>query len=144
MIVYGADSAIADWVSEGLMGRKGGFSNSVALGVMHKDKLVAGVVYNNFQKKIDGSPLLIEMTIYSIDKIWCSRHNLNKLFCYPFAQLGLERVQAICSAQNSGVIMFLKRLGFTQEGVHPKGYMDGGDAVSFGMLKNNCKWISHG
>jgi len=141
VIVYGADDIIAQWVSLGLTGKPNNFGNSKALGVMRGDMLVAGVVYNNYQETNDGKPLLIEMTIFSVDKKWCSRHNLKQLFSYPFAQLKLERVQAICSARDEGVIMFLKKLGFTHEGKHPKAYMDGGDAMSFGMLKNQCKWL---
>lgn len=144
MIVYGADEAIADWVSVNLTGKKGAFTPSRALGVLHEGNLVAGVVYNNYQETNDGKPLLVEMTIYSIDKRWCSRHNLRNIFAYPFSQLRLRRVQAICSAQNEGVIMFLKRIGFTHEGTHPSAYMDGSDALSFGMLKQNCRWIDHG
>lgn len=144
MIVYGADDAIADWVSIGLTGKIGAFRPCRALGVLHKGKLAAGIVFSNYQETNGGEPLLVEMTIYSIDKRWCSRHNLHKIFAYPFAQLQLERVQAVCSAHNEGVIMFLKRIGFKHEGTHPKAYMDGGDALSFGMLKQDCKWVSHG
>lgn len=141
MIVYNAHEYICEWVAEGLGGRKDFFAKSVALGVIEKGKLCAGIVYNNFATDKDNKPLSIEMSIYSIDKSWCNRHNLKQLFCYPFAQLKLERVQAICSAHNEEVLMFLTRLGFTKEGYHRKAYFDGGDAISFGMLKEECKWI---
>lgn len=141
MIVYGADDVISEWVSLGLTGRKDSFRNSRALGVLRGDKLVAGVLFRDYQETVSGQPLLIEMTIYSVDKKWCTRHNLRSIFSYPFAQLKLGRVQAICSAHNEGVIMFLKRIGFVQEGLHPRAYMDGGDALSFGMLIHQCKWI---
>lgn len=141
MIVYGADKEIADWVSVGLGGKIGMFNPCAALGVLSKGNLSAGIVFNNYQETIDGCPLMIEMTIFSVDKSWCTRHNLRKIFAYPFAQLKLERVQAVCSAHNEGVIMFLKRLGFKHEGTHPMAYWDGGDALSFGMLKPQCKWL---
>jgi len=141
VIVYGADKEIADWVSRGLGGNVGMFEPCTALGVVSRGTLSAGIVFNNYQETIDGKPLLIEMTIFSVDSSWCTRHNLRKIFEYPFAQLKLERVQAICSSHNEGVIMFLKRVGFTHEGTHPKAYLDGGDALSFGMLKKDCKWI---
>lgn len=141
MIVYGADDAVAEWVSLGLTGRKDSFKLSKALGVLCDGQLVAGIVFNNYQEKNDSSPLSIEMTIYSVDKRWCTRHNLRKIFAYPFAQLRLERVQAVCSAHNEGVIMFLKKIGFMQEGRHRMAYFDGGDALSFGMLKHECRWL---
>lgn len=120
------------------------FQKAVALGVVEKGNLCAGVVYNNYQIDKDGNPLYIEMTIYSIDKIWCNRHNLNRLFYYPFSQLQLRSVRATCSAHNEGVKMFLTRLGFKQEGLHRQAYFDGGDALSFSMLRSECKWIGGG
>jgi len=37
--------------------------------------------------------------------------------------------------------MFNKRLGFQLEGIHRQAWPMGGDALSFGMLKPECKWI---
>jgi len=141
VIIYGADDFISDWVSEGLINKKGMFTNVKALGVVEKGKLCAGVVYNNYQLDKDDNPLYIEMTIFSVDKIWCNRHNLHRLFSFPFSQLRLRSVRATCSAHNEGVKMFLTRLGFQQEGLHRKAYFDGGDAISFSMLREECVWI---
>lgn len=137
MIVYGADDAICKWVSTNLSGSDDMFDDKCkALGVVVGSELLAGIVYTQYIPNVS-----IEMTVFSIDKRWCSRHTLREIFCYPFIQLRLERTQAVCSANNEGVIMFLKRLGFSQEGFHRKAYFDGSDAVSFGMLKSECKWI---
>lgn len=137
MIIYGADDAIKKWVSHNLIGSDDMFDEkATALGILVDNELAAGIVYHNYQPGI-----LIEMTIFSVDKRWCNRHTLRVIFCYPFIQLGLERTQAICSANNEGVIMFLERLGFTREGFHRKAYFDGLDAVSFGMLKSDCRWV---
>lgn len=142
MLVFGHDKALREWASLGIFGVKYGFSDlDVAIGAMHKGKLIAAVVYSRFVKKPDGSPLTIEMSIYSIDKRWATRHNLKVFFAYPFNQLGLERVQTLCSADEEGVIAFNKRLGFTQEGVHRKLWHNGGDAISWSMLKHECKWL---
>ena len=142
MIVYGADQAVADWVSFGLGSKQPLFTEKfTAIGVVEDSKLLAGIVYHNYIKTIDSKPLFIEMSIYSVDKRWCSRHNLRNIFLYPFIQLNLERTQAICAANDEGVIMFLERLGFKKEGLHRKAHLTGGDALSFGMLKDECKWI---
>jgi RimJ/RimL family protein N-acetyltransferase len=135
MLVYGQDERVAEWVGKQLMKDAEAFKPCVAVGIERDDELIAGVVYNNYVGH------LIEMTIASLDKRWCDRHNLKALFAYPFTQLGLRRVQALCSDKDEGVKMFLKRLGFTHEGTHPCAYHDGGTALSFGMLKNNCKWL---
>jgi len=139
MLVYGQDDRVARWVGEQLMKDADAFTPCKAIGIEHDGKLIAGIVYNKYEPE-----LLIEMSIASLDRTWCNRHNLNALFSYPFAQLRLKRVQALCSEKDEGVQMFLKRLGFTHEGTHPCAYHDGGTALSFGMLKENCKWVNHG
>lgn len=135
MLVYGQDERVAKWVGENLMRDPQAFIPCKAIGIEREGELIAGVVYNNYVGH------LIEMTIASLDKRWATRHNLRALFGYPFTQLGLRRVQALCSANDEGVKMFLKRLGFIHEGVHPCAYHDGNTAYSFGMLKHQCRYI---
>jgi RimJ/RimL family protein N-acetyltransferase len=136
MLVYGRDNDVAEWVGRQLMKNAEAFKPCKAIGLEKNGRLIAGVVYNKYEPG-----LLIEMSIASVDKSWATRHNLKALFAYPFTQLNLGRVQALCSADNEGVQMFLKRLGFIHEGTHPCAYHDGGDAMSFGILKHQCKWI---
>lgn len=84
---------------------------------------------------------MLEMTVASIDKQWATRHNLKALFSFPFIQLRLKRVNTQCDSQNEGLIMFNKRLGFKEEGRHKNAFPTGSDAISFGMLKEDCKWL---
>lgn len=135
-LVYGRDEEVAEWVGKQLMKDAEAFKPCVAVGIERDGQLIAGVVYNNYQPN-----LLIEMSIFSVDSKWASRHNLKALFHVPFTQYNLRRIQALCSAKDEGVQMFLKRLGFTHEGTHPCAYHDGGTALSFGMLKQHCKWL---
>lgn len=137
MLVYGHNRELCAWASLGLFGEPDGFDEkAVAIGVIRDDKLIAAVIYSNYLPSIS-----MEMSIYSIDKKWATRYNLKRLFSYPFIQLDLKRVAAMCSASNEGVVMFLKKLGFQQEGRHPQARHDGDDALSFGMLKHQCKWL---
>jgi len=137
VLLYGADKDVCEWVSAQLFGDTDGFDEkSRAIGVIDKDKIIAGVVYNNYIPKIT-----IEMSVASVDKRWCNRHNLRAFFKYPFTELNLGRVQTLCSAKDEGVIMFNKKLGFIQEGYHRMAWPLGGDAVSFGMLKPECRWL---
>ena len=136
-LVYGVDAGFCQWASLGLFGIPDAFDDKCrAIGVVDDDKILAAVVYSNYIPNVS-----IEMSVYSVDKAWCTRHNLRQLFMYVFAQMNLERVQATCSAQSEDVIAFLKRLGFQQEGYHRKAHFNGGDSLSFGMLKHECRWI---
>ena len=134
MIVYG--DGLCKWASLQLFGHPEGFDEkAVAIGVERNGKVIASVVYTDYHDH------MIEMHIASVDKRWATRHNLKVFFSYPFHQLKLDRVQAILAASNEGAISMAKRLGFTQEGYHPKAFIGGVDAVSFGMLKQDCKWL---
>lgn len=141
MLLYGADKDVADWVSKQLLGEIGYFGECRAIGVVVDNRLIAGVVYNNYRESPKGTPLHLEMSIASIDKRWATRQNIRALFKYPFIDLDVKRVNTHCSTQAEGVIKFNYRLGFTLEGLHPKLFEDG-DAYSWGMLKEKCKWIS--
>lgn len=143
MILYDAHKELTDWVSLGVLGVAGLYENecSKAIGHVKGGKLIAAVTYNNFRTRPDGSFLTVEMGIYTIDKRWASKAYLRAIFAYPFHELKLERVQTACSAQKKEVIMFNEKIGFTREGYHPKAWPMGGDSISFGMLKENCKWI---
>lgn len=140
-LLYGCNEGLCKWASMGLYGRDDGFdADSKAIGVVDGEKILAAVVYNNFLQRSDRSMLSLEMSIYSVDKRWATRQNLKAFFCYPFTDLGVGRVQTICSASDGGVILFNKKLGFVQEGYHREAWPDGGDALSFSMLRGECKW----
>ena len=141
-LVYGNDAEIADWVSVQIFGKEGQFKNSVAIGVVDNGRLIAGVVYNNQITDIHDTPYMIEMSVASIDKRWATRHNLKAFFSYPFIQLRLKRVQTHSPADVEGITMFNHRLGFKLEGLHREMNPCGGDFLSWGMLKSECRWIN--
>lgn len=140
-VIFGADEDVCQWASLVLYGIPDFFKNAKSLGILHDDKIIAALVYNNYTEDIYGRPLNIEMSIASVDKRWASRHTLREAFAYPFIQLNLERVQATTSTRNEGANLMLSRLGFQKEGTHRKAYADGSDAFSWSMLKSDCRWI---
>lgn len=141
-IIYDQHEFLTDWVSKGVLGKEKLYDEcSKAIGHVIDGQLIAAVTYNNFRVRPDGSFITVEMGIFSIDKRWATRAYLEAIFIYPFIQLGLERVQTNCSAQNEGIIMFNKKIGFKPEGYHRKAWPLGGDAISFGMLKEECIWL---
>lgn len=140
MLLFGQDRLVAEWVSLKLFNVDNGFDHTArAVGIIKNNRVIAGIVYNNYVENI-----LCEMSIASVDKSWCTRYNLKTLFGIPFTQYNLRRVQSMCSAKDEGVQDFLKRLGFIHEGTHRQAYQNGDDAMSFAMLKHDCKWINHG
>lgn len=140
-LIYDAHEELCEWASVIIFGVKDHFKGSKCIGVLKDGKIICAVVYNNYYLNPDKTPLSLEMSIASVDKRWATRHNIRAFFNYPFIQLGLERVTTLCSANEGDIMNFNKRLGFKQEGVHSKAYAYGVDAISFGMLKSQCKWI---
>lgn len=141
MILYGADADVCRWASSEFFGRPDLFDGDKAIGIVRDGKLIAAAMYSDFKARPDGTVYSVEMSAITIDKRWATRHNLRAIFAYPFIQLGLERVQMVTSVTNEGVNKVLPKLGFQKEGVIRKGYVLGGDAYVWGMLKEECEWI---
>lgn len=141
MLLYGQDAFIADWCAKQLKLPPFEEGLYVAVGIMLDDKLVGGVVWNNYHTDAKGNPLLIEATLVTIDKRWASRHNLRELFAYPFIQLNVKRVQATCHRKARRVRTTLTRLGFQFEGVIRQAHPNGGDAAHYSILKHECFWL---
>lgn len=76
----------------------------------------------------------------STDPRWATRSILKAAFGYPFVQLPCVRLTAYTGKNMPHVRQFLERLGFQQEGIVRRGFADD-DAVIYGMLKEECKWI---
>jgi RimJ/RimL family protein N-acetyltransferase len=140
VLLYGEDRHISKWCAAQFGQNEDYFEPCRAIGIVKNGNIIAGVIYNN-QKETQGTPYMLEMTVASIDKQWATRHNLKALFSFPFIQLRLKRVNTQCDSQNEGLIMFNKRLGFKEEGRHKNAFPTGSDAISFGMLKEDCKWL---
>lgn len=138
MIVFDKHEDVCRWASLLLFNEEDAFDEkSRAMAVIKNDKIIAAVIYTDYQPKLS-----IEMSVASVDKTWATRHNLKAFFKYPFIDLGVKRVTTLCSANRRDLIMFNKRLGFKPEGYHREADYHGGDSVSFGMLKDECKWLS--
>jgi len=73
---------------------------------------------------------------------WLTRTTLRAYFAYPFLQLGCRRVTAVCHRKNKHARKFVEKLGWRLEGVHREAMADGHDAISYGMLAKDCRWIN--
>jgi RimJ/RimL family protein N-acetyltransferase len=134
VLIFGHDRAIARWVGDHL--GVDDFGPCVAIGVAHKDKLVAGWVYNNYRHPS------IEISFVRSSPNWASPGAVRAIFRYPFIQLRCKRLTATVEATNQPVRAFLCRLGFRQEGHHPDA-LPSGDAVTYGILAREAvRWTA--
>ncbi len=132
MILFGYDRQVSDWVCERL--NMPTPINAAALGAVRNDALIGGVVYTNYR----GCD--IEMLAAAESPRWITKAHLDAFFGYPFRQLKCLRVTAVIERRNRHARDFVERLGFRLEGSHPKA-MDGRTALSYGMLREHCRWI---
>jgi len=130
--VFGADEYLKSWAAK-LIGIKE-FGPSVAIGVQAGDKIIAAAVYHDFR---DGQ---IEASIAASSRRWATRSVLHTLFAYPFLQVGANRLLVTCNEANEKAMKMNSQLGFTQEGRLRQMYAPH-DAIIWGMLKDECKWI---
>ena len=133
-LVYGQDARVRDWVAERI-GEPFG-ENDVAIGVEENGVLIAGVVYNMY------STASISMHVAAEPgKRWTTKEFMYAFFAYPFIQLRCNRVTGLVRRSNEAARKFDEHVGFTQEGVLRQAFEDGEDAILYGMLMSECKWI---
>ena len=139
-LIFGQDFIVANWIAERV--RDASYvPETVAIGVAENNRLIAGVGYYS-RTECD-----IRLVVAAEPKSnWLSRANLAVFFGYPFYAeplgLGLRRITAVVHRKNKVSRMFNNKLGWVEEGCHRNAFPDG-DAISYGMLAEECKWINH-
>lgn len=108
---------------------------SQILAVVAGNKALAVIVFSDYR----GND--IEVSIASDSPAWASRGIIRLLFAYPFEQLRTDRITAITPKNEKHVRSILERLGFRLEGTHRKAFPDGRTACTYGILREECKWL---
>lgn len=133
MLIFGHDRELAQWAGShvGILD----FGPCVAIGVAHKDQIVAAAIYNQYAHPN------IHITFVTTSPRWASPGAVRAIFRYPFVQLKCKRITALTGAGNESAKVFLQRLGFKVEGFHPEVFLDD-DAISYGLLaKDAARWL---
>ena len=140
MLTYFSDRTewVCAWVAERITGyRSNEFQPCSSIGVMRGGQLVAGIIFNNFRKKSRD----IHLTVAAENKHWMSRQTLRVVFNYVFNQLGCIRLTVVIAKKNKRARKLALGLGFQYEGKLRKGIDGLEDAVIYGMLHNECRWL---
>lgn len=133
-LLVGYDREVSEWVRLQL-GMDSGFGDCATIGIVSGGQLIAGLVYHCYRHPS------IEMSIASVSPAWCNRRTLKHIFTYPFDQLGCKRATILVDSENHPVRAFCERVGFIHEGTLRQAHPNG-DAEIFGMLRDECRWIS--
>jgi RimJ/RimL family protein N-acetyltransferase len=115
--------------------RERGFGPCTALGVVRRGQFLGGIVFHNYMGHS------IEVSWAFDHPSWCLPQTMRALFWYPFKTLDCVRLTCIAPRGNKRSRRAVIGLGFKLEGVHPKGLDGKQDAISYGMLRDDCRWI---
>jgi RimJ/RimL family protein N-acetyltransferase len=110
-----------------------------AMMVVNDNKdFVAGVVFTNFRKTD------IEVSCASESPAAWRPDVCRAIFKYIFEQLGCVRCTSITVKSNKKARAFLESLGFQLEGNVRLGYDGRRDALIYGLLASECRFLSEG
>ncbi len=131
-IIYDTQE-LAQWIFE----RMGvGFYGYRTVGLKVDGEFVAGVLLDRFG--------VHECQIHIATRqgsMWATPENCRTAFSFPFIYLNRTRITAETAVSNRRMIRVNEHLGFVREGVKRKAADDGGDAIVFGMLREECRWL---
>jgi RimJ/RimL family protein N-acetyltransferase len=127
---------VGDFVSLAIFGELGRISNYCSMAVFDDERMIAGVLYNNYQPR-EG---VIEMHAASIDRRWLTRLVLREMFSLPFDQYGCQLCALRVSETNKHMIRIAKAYGF-KEHVIPR--LRGRDEAEHILTLSDDDWRSN-
>lgn len=107
--VYGHDEIVSRFVAALIPHCRRGFGACKAIGVIDDGKLVAGIVYYNY----DPEAAIIEIAGAALPKThWLTRETLKQMYQYPFLQLGCQMVVQRTPADSEALLWVLARFDY--------------------------------
>lgn len=107
-----SDPRISEWVGLNIPHVGGdNFGPCTGLGVVESARLIAGVVYHDYQKDFGT----IQLSMAAISPMWARRETIRGLLEYPFEQLGCHLVWTATPIDNAKAIKVNEHIGFRRE-----------------------------
>lgn len=145
--VYGYDEIIAKFVGELVPSTRGrGFGRCKTIGVIENGKLIAGLVYHNYNPEAGT----IEISAAALPgTLWLSRETLKRMYQYPFLGCHCQMVINTVPADDERQLDMMARFGYALIKI-PRALGRNRDAV-LGLLtredwennKFNQRWKHH-
>jgi RimJ/RimL family protein N-acetyltransferase len=125
---------VVSWVAERVH-EHGNFGAAVGIGLEKGGRLVAGVVYNDY----NGANICMHVASDG-SKRWMTREYLHACFDYPFNVAGVRRITGLVGEGNTEARRFDEHLGFKLEtmlwGAHPTGNL-----MVYVMWREYCRFL---
>jgi len=129
-IVYGTD--IGEWVAKRV---QGGYdaNRSQAIGLKKDGEIVAGVIYENWNKKSIWCHIAVEGRM--------TPRFLAVIFDYPYNTAQVDKIIVPVGSDNEESTRLVKKMGFTEEGRIKDGRPEG-DIVFYTMAHDECRFLT--
>jgi len=106
---------------------------TVSLGLLHNNKFVAGVNYEQF----NGRSIVALIAV----KGRMTPAFLAAIFDYPFCVCGVHKIICTIDSNNARSIRLCRKMGFSQEGNIKAAATSGGDLLIYTLEKSNCRFL---
>ena len=134
-IIWDESDRVIKWTANKL-GEKP-FQRAVGIGLEYECELIAGVVFADH----DENNVLMHVASNGT-RHWMTPAYLAFCFRYPFIALKCERITGLVRSTNFDAQRFDEHLGFVREGQLRRACADGTDMIVYGMLKEECRFLT--
>lgn len=144
MITLTSAPAVAEWVAKRVgLPSAASFGSFTCVGVGLNGSPAMGVVYSQLQEHAHGNDIFATIAAET-GRPWAKPAVLKYIFSYPFNELGCGRITCLIREGNERSVNLAKRMGFRKEGVIRRGWDGKTNALVFGILKEECRYIRNG
>ena len=105
---------------------------SQAIGLKRDDRLIAGVIYENWNGRAITCHIVIAGRM--------TPTYLREVFRYPFVTCGVDKIIAPVSSANAKAARLVENMGFVPE-ARITGAAADGDLIFYTLNKHNCRFI---
>lgn len=105
---------------------------SQAIGLVRDGKLVAGVIYENW----NGKSIICHIAFLGR----LSKEFLGLVYRYPFDTCGVEKIIAPIASDNGAALRLVQKMGFTEE-ARLTDAAPGGDVVFLTLTRKACRFL---
>jgi RimJ/RimL family protein N-acetyltransferase len=130
-LLYGCSDEVAGWVADQIPEVNNGFQNATAIGVVSNGKLIAGVVYNEWQPEYQT----MQLSIAATNPMWARPEIISGLLAYPFYQIDVFKCWMAIPSYNTKSLRMTDHVGFKKEGIMAHQYGKKRHAVLKRMFK---------
>lgn len=115
-LIFGHDVALAQWVFDRLPDvERYPFDTATAIGVARGERLIAAVVYHDYQPEHEN----IQLSMAADSPMWADRGTIRALLHYPFRQLGCFMVYTLTPPENEMALRVNRHIGLAKKTIIP-------------------------